>query len=232
MGSQRKSVGLHLVGSSVLYLLLAVFLQDAIIPSKFPVGVWASGDHWNEWEPWDSCDKTCGGGSRVRWRECVQASGEGLGTDCGAGDFMEVDETCGSSPCAGGGGGGGGGGYSNAGPPPPPPPPPRQPPPPPRQGQPPPPPPPPRYDQPAPPPPPVYEDNMIDNAGYGNGPGGNIGGGGYGNSPRLGELDTDFDNDFPLQDTRSLGGGGASGVLPQRLIVFCHLVISLFLLSL
>ena len=50
---------------------------------------------WLEWEPWQDCSTTCGGGTRLRERECEGPFYDGA--EC-VGPYNDT-EVCGTDPC-------------------------------------------------------------------------------------------------------------------------------------
>lgn len=56
-------------------------------------GVWAS------WNAWHSCDRTCGGGNRVRDRDCFFPADTPHGNNC-TGVSHDI-EACNDNPCPG-----------------------------------------------------------------------------------------------------------------------------------
>ena len=68
--------------------------------------------HWNfhlsavngmygTWSLWSECDRTCGGGSRVRSRSCTNPPAQFGGSDCSALGPTEETELCNLNSCPG-----------------------------------------------------------------------------------------------------------------------------------
>ena len=52
---------------------------------------------WSRWGGWESCDSTCGGGLRIRHRQCDNPAPTGLGFACAGGDIES--RRCALEPC-------------------------------------------------------------------------------------------------------------------------------------
>ena len=52
---------------------------------------------WSRWGTWESCDKTCGGGLRIRHRACDNPAPTGLGFPCSGSDIES--RRCALEPC-------------------------------------------------------------------------------------------------------------------------------------
>ena len=52
---------------------------------------------WGTWSSWSTCKVSCGGGIRLRFRDCTNPYPANGGMDCDS-TSMEVDE-CNTDPC-------------------------------------------------------------------------------------------------------------------------------------
>ena len=53
------------------------------------------GNNWSEWSNWGPCTKTCGGGMRIRQRECLEDLE--FMVDC-SGEVKQLED-CSTNPC-------------------------------------------------------------------------------------------------------------------------------------
>ena len=53
--------------------------------------------NWSDWTPFGTCSKTCGGGTKNRFRTCTNPAPKHSGRDC-EGSIMDSTE-CNTHPC-------------------------------------------------------------------------------------------------------------------------------------
>jgi hypothetical protein len=54
---------------------------------------------WNEWSQWSACTLTCGGGKRIKERECVLPDGEVVSDQQCLGGVADMEEMCNENKC-------------------------------------------------------------------------------------------------------------------------------------
>ena len=54
---------------------------------------------WGEWAEWSSCSQTCGGGAKIRERECDNPAPAYGGAQCASDGYSEMD-SCNKSACS------------------------------------------------------------------------------------------------------------------------------------